>query len=105
MIVHSSQYDEIYATIVERTKQLRLGTALSQPQDGFIPTVDVGAMISNQRFQYLENVLEAAVNHGATIDEGGRRWNHPYLEHGSYFKPTVVGNVDPGSELAQRESA
>ncbi|THG94255.1 hypothetical protein EW026_g7180 [Hermanssonia centrifuga] len=103
LIVHSSQYDEIYSMIVERAKQLRLGTALSQPNDGFIPTVDVGAMISSDRFNDLERVLETAINHGATVDAGGVRWKHPYLEHGSYFSPTVVGNVAPDSELAQRE--
>ena len=104
LIVHSSQYDEIYANIVERTKQLRLGSALSQPQDGFVPTVDCGAMINHERFQDLERVLEAAENHGAVVDVGGKRWKHPYLEHGAYFSPTVAGNVDPHSELAQRES-
>lgn len=104
LIVHSSQYDDIYAGIVERTRQLRLGSALSQPQDGFVPTVDCGAMVNHDRFTDLERVLESAENHGATIDVGGRRWKHPYLENGAYFSPTVVGNVDPDSELAQRES-
>lgn len=104
LIVHASQYDEVYAALVERTKQLRLGSALSQPQDGFVPTVDCGAMIGAARFADLERVLASAENHGATVDVGGRRWKHPYLEHGAYFSPTVVGNVDPTSELAQRES-
>ncbi|KAI0785356.1 Aldehyde/histidinol dehydrogenase [Irpex lacteus] len=103
LIVHRSQYDEIYSTLVERTKELRLGTAMDKPTDGFITTADVGAMINHTRFDYLENVLETAVNHGATIDVGGRRWAHPYLEHGSYFSPTVVGDVDPKSHLAQAE--
>ena len=77
---------------------------MCQPTDGFITTADVGAMINSSRFDYLENILEAAQNHGATIDVGGRRWPHPYLEHGSYFSPTVVGDVDPKSHLAQAES-
>lgn len=67
-------------------------------------TADVGAMISTARFEFLESVLEAAQNHGATIDVGGQRWKHPYLEHGAYFSPTVVGEVDPKSHLAQAES-
>jgi acyl-CoA reductase-like NAD-dependent aldehyde dehydrogenase len=104
LIVHRSQYDEIYNTLVERTKELRLGTAMCQPTDGFMTTADVGAMINSSRFDYLENVLESAQNHGATIDVGGNRWPHPYLEHGSYFSPTIVGDVDPKSHLAQAES-
>ena len=102
--MHSSQYDEVYSQIVERTKELRLGSALSQPNDGFIPTVDVGAMANPARFADLERVVEQAAAHGATVDVGGTRWRHPYLENGAYFVPTVVGNVDPLSELAQRES-
>ena len=102
--MHSSQYDEVYTKIVERTKELRMGSALSQPNDGFIPTVDVGAMINSSRFDDLERVVQSAQSHGATVDAGGSRWHHPYLEQGSYFSPTVVGNVDPGSELASRES-
>ena len=105
LIVHSSQYDEVYAMLVERTKQIRLGSALSQPQDGFVPTVDCGAMINSDRFNDLERVLSTAENHGAVIDQGGKRWKHPYLENGAYFTATVVGNVDPQSELAQRERA
>jgi len=103
LIVHRSQYDEVYNTIVERTKELRLGTAMCQPTDGFMTTADVGAMVNSSRFDYLEQVLETAQNHGATIDVGGKRWPHPYLEHGSYFSPTVVGDVDPKSHLAQAE--
>ena len=61
-------------------------------------------MISSHRFDDLERVLQSAVSHGATLDVGGTRYRHPYLENGAYFVPTVVGNVDPQSELAQRES-
>lgn len=83
--MHSSQYDEIYSQIVERTKELRLGSALSQPNDGFIPTVDVGAMVNPARFADLERVVEQAAAHGAAVDVGGTRYHHPYLENGAYF--------------------
>ena len=102
--MHSSQYDEIYSLIVERTKQLRLGSALSQPNDGFVPTVDIGSMIDTSRFQYLQRVIESAGRHGGTVEVGGGPWTHPYLERGAYFSPTVVGNPDPESELARTES-
>ena len=101
--MHSSQYDEIYALIVERTKQLRLGCALSQPQDGFVPTVDCGAMITGDRFGELERLVTEAVQDGAHLEVGGSRWKHAYLEEGSYFAPTVVGDVQQGMEISQKE--
>ena len=104
LIVHSSRCGGIYAAIVERTKQLRLSCAPSQPQNGFVPTVDRSAMIIDNRFDALERALAAAENHGATTNMGGKRWKHPYLGPGAYFRPTAVGTVDPAtrSELAQR---
>ncbi|KAI0783294.1 meiotic sister-chromatid recombination aldehyde dehydrogenase [Abortiporus biennis] len=103
VIVHESQYEEVYNMLLERTKELRPGSALTRPDEGFIPTVDIGAMISSERFPEIKRVLETAVNHGATLDYGGEPWKHPYLDQGAYFQPTVVGDVDPESEIAQTE--
>ncbi|TCD64319.1 Meiotic Sister-Chromatid recombination aldehyde dehydrogenase [Steccherinum ochraceum] len=103
VLVHSSQYDQVFKALAERAQQLRLGCALSRPTDGLIPVVDCGAMISNDRFDELKALIEAAVNHGAIVETGGQPWPHPYLENGFFFSPTVIGNVDPNSEIAQRE--
>ncbi|KAH8099755.1 meiotic sister-chromatid recombination aldehyde dehydrogenase [Cristinia sonorae] len=103
VIVHSSQYDQVYRILNERAQQLRLGCAISRPMDGHIPTVDCGAMISSHRFPELKNLIETAINHGATCEAGGDVWNHPYYEHGLFFLPTVLGNVDPHSLIAQKE--
>ena len=89
--------------IAERAAQLRLGCALTRPTDGIIPTVDCGAMLSNDRFDELRTLIDSAVNHGAILEHGGQPWRHPYLENGYFFSPTVLGNVDPASEIAQRE--
>lgn len=61
-------------------------------------------MINTARFNDLQRVVASAVDHGATVDVGGGPFHHPYLESGAYFVPTVVGNVDPLSDLAQHES-
>lgn len=103
ILVHSSQYDKVFKLIAERAQQLRLGCALTRPTDGLIPVVDCGAMISNERFDHLKNLIEAAVAHGAVLETGGQPWPHPYLEHGLFFSPTVIGNVDPNSAIAQEE--
>lgn len=102
IIVHSSQYERVLRMFIERASELRLGSALLRPTDGVIPTVDCGAMISNDRFDALDRVLESAQMHGAVVEQGGRRYSHSFL-NGAYYEPTVVGNVDPEGELAQQE--
>lgn len=62
-------------------------------------------MISADRFPELERVLQEAAAEGANITVGGNRWRHAYLEEGAYFGGTIVGDVDPTSEIAQTERA
>jgi len=103
IIVHESQYDELYKMMVDRAMELRLGSALAMPNDGFVPVVDCGAMINSDRLANLERIINDARESAASVDGEGKRYNHPYLEHGSYFEPTVIGNPDPFSEVAQVE--
>jgi acyl-CoA reductase-like NAD-dependent aldehyde dehydrogenase len=90
---------------VERASKLRTGAVMAQSPEGHIPIVDMGAMINTTRFNDLRNILSAAANldDGAQIDVGGEPYHHAYHEHGSYFKPTVVGDPDPQSAVAQTE--
>ncbi|EMD32652.1 hypothetical protein CERSUDRAFT_118679 [Gelatoporia subvermispora B] len=104
LIVHSSQYEDLYEMMCERASNLRLGSSVSQGQDGVDPNPDCGAMISSDRFEDLERVInDAEENHGASVEIGGHRYRHQWLEKGSYFQLTVVGNVHPHAEIAQRE--
>ncbi|THH21239.1 hypothetical protein EW146_g285 [Bondarzewia mesenterica] len=101
LIVHESQYDELYSLMTERVGGLRLGSALTA--DGVGTGVDCGSMISTQRFQALEDVIQAAGRQGAVVEYGGGRMRHPYLDQGAYFTPTVVGNANSEMEIAKRE--
>ncbi|KZT72872.1 Aldedh-domain-containing protein [Daedalea quercina L-15889] len=101
-IVHNSQYDELHDILRQRAERLRLGSALANPGDGFVPAVDVGAMINEDRVRLTEELVTLASDAGLDVD-GGERYAHPYLEHGAYFQPTVIGDAHPESEYAQRE--
>lgn len=102
-IVHSSQYDELLKLLTERTRKLRLGSVLAPSTDGFISTVDCGSMISHERFPELEQIIRDAVDEGAEVMTGGKRWRHAYLEAGAYFGGTVIGGVQQSMEIAQQE--
>lgn len=102
LIVRSSQYDETYTAIVEYTKWLLLGCALSSPQDDFVPAVQYRAILSSNSFVNFERVLrlKTAKKYSAIVDMGGKRWTHSYLEHGAYFNQTAMGNVDLGARVS-----
>jgi acyl-CoA reductase-like NAD-dependent aldehyde dehydrogenase len=62
----------------------------------------MGSMISSNRFDGLEAIIEDANENGAHV-EGGTAYNHAYLENGNYFTPTLVGPVDPSMKIAREE--
>ncbi|KAI0800757.1 meiotic sister-chromatid recombination aldehyde dehydrogenase [Fomes fomentarius] len=103
ILVHESQYDDLFHLLTERAEKLRPGHSLKSPGDGIAPVADVGAMISGERFPGLQQAIQDAVNQGATLTVGGEPWTHPYLEKGSYFKPTLLGDVNPDAAIAQSE--
>ena len=101
MLVHRDQYDEVYGFISDRTRSLRVGGALSADDVG--TGVDVGSMISRERFQILQDIVEAAERQGAHVEFGGKPRVHPYLQHGAFFEPTVIGDVQREMDIAKQE--
>jgi acyl-CoA reductase-like NAD-dependent aldehyde dehydrogenase len=101
LLVHRSQYNEVHELIVQRAGHLRTGAALSA--DGVGTGVDMGSMISRDRFQSLQDRIAAAVAEGATLDLGGGPEAHPYLNNGAFFQPTVIGEVTRAMDIAQQE--
>lgn len=101
--MHSSQYDQLRDVLVERVKKLRFGSVLSPSAEGWIAPVDCGSMISADRFDELERIITEAQNEGARLETGGTRWKHVYLEDGSYFVGTVLGEVTDEMEIANKE--
>lgn len=101
LLVHRDQYDEVYNLILERARVLRIGCALSADDVG--TGVDMGAMISRERFQTLQDLVDDAAARGARVDLGGRPRVHPYLTHGAFFEPTVIGEVQRDMDIARHE--
>ena len=101
MLVHRDQYDEVYALISDRARGLRIGGALSADDVG--TGVDVGSMISSERFQNFQDMVELAERQGAHVEFGGKPRVHPYLVNGAFFEPTVIGDVRRDMDIAQQE--
>ena len=81
-----------------RIRSLRLGFSLDEEE-----SVDVGAMISSDRFDHLETLIAEAVSQGAKVLVGGKRYIHPRYPQGHYFTPTLIIDVLPSMRIAQEE--
>jgi acyl-CoA reductase-like NAD-dependent aldehyde dehydrogenase len=103
LIVHTDQYDELLSIISERAAKLRVGAVMAESPEGHLPTVDVGAMINGNNFDYLRTIMDDSIAGNATIDVGGGPYTHPYHEHGTYFTPTVIGDPHQKSRIANEE--
>lgn len=93
---------KIYQSLVDildsRTKELKVGSALENPEE-----VDMGAMISDARFEQLESLIDEAVSKGAKCLVGGKRYTHPKHPKGHYFQPTLLIDVTSSMQIAQEE--
>jgi acyl-CoA reductase-like NAD-dependent aldehyde dehydrogenase len=65
--------------------------------------VDMGAMISGQRFSHLEGLIQDAVKQGANLLHGGRRYDHPKHTRGFFFQPTLLVDVTKSMAIANEE--
>lgn len=85
-------YDKLVEMLTPRVQVLRLGTEK-----------DVGAMVSDNSFTRLENLIEESVAQGAKLLAGGKRYKHPDFPSGFYFTPTLLVDVTPGMAITREE--
>ncbi len=97
LLVHGSVYDaflERFLAVIDATK---VG-------DPFDPAVTFGPVISEEALGRIRSVIDSAVDERAgELLTGGRRIEGEYAR-GYYIEPTVFGNVDNSSSLAQIET-
>lgn len=85
--------------IVEpKIRALRLGSITVGNE-----VLDVGSMISDHSFDRLEELIQAAVDAGATLHCGGQHYPHPDYPSGYYFQPTLLSGVTEDMQIAQTE--
>lgn len=104
LIVHRSQYDDLFDIFSQRVTKLRLGSVMAPNDQGYLSPVDCGAMISSARFDALEHLITETEEFGNGVHvEGGKRHKHIYNDKGTYFLPTVIGPVSSDMTIAQKE--
>jgi aldehyde dehydrogenase (NAD+) len=95
MLVPRSRHDEA----------VELATDIAQTYQPGDPTLEgsrLGPLVSARQLARVRGFVERAVESGAWLACGGVQPPED-LPRGHYLRPTVFGNVDPDSELAQEE--
>jgi malonate-semialdehyde dehydrogenase (acetylating) / methylmalonate-semialdehyde dehydrogenase len=67
---------------------------------GIDPQVEMGPVITAESKQRIESLIGKGVSRGARVLVDGRETSIPGYERGYFVRPTVLDNIDPGSELA-----
>ena len=91
-IVHESIADEFAKRVTERVKAFTIGRGT---EDG----VTIGPLINEAAVAKATSLVADAVKRGATLLVGGS----PVEGDGTFFQPTVVSGVQPGSDILREE--
>ena len=92
-------FDRVYDAFVERLAEVARELRIGDPMG---PDVDLGPMASATQREKVEAKLAAATRSGARTRSGGGR--PKAFSKGYFFEPTVLTDVDPGSELLREET-
>lgn len=92
-IVHADVYDAFAERFVEAMKALRVGDPLDED-------TDVGPLSSERGRADLEELVDEAVESGATVLCGAERPDGP----GWFYPPTVLADITPEMRVHQEET-
>jgi len=94
MIVPRQRHDALLEALAEGFSRVKLGNP-------FDASVDMGPVASARQRERILGYVQIGKDEGATLAFGGKRPQG--LDRGWFVEPTVFGNVDNGSRLAQEE--
>ena len=92
-IIHSDIYDEFMAKFVAKVEALVVG---NPAEEG----VDIGPLATANGVRDIEELVNDAVAHGATVVTGGFRPDLP----GFYYQPTIISDLAPPMKLVLEEA-
>lgn len=84
--------EEFIEKFVQKAEGLRLGDPLSDD-------TDIGPLVSANAIEKIDSQVKEAVREGAEVLVGGEQIE----KKGYFYKPTVIGNVNPKMSIAQEE--
>jgi acyl-CoA reductase-like NAD-dependent aldehyde dehydrogenase len=94
IVVSLGRHDELVEALAGTFSQVQVG-------DPFDAQTQMGPLVAERQRDRVEGYIAKGLAEGATLATGGRRPEH--LERGWFVEPTVFGNVDNSSTIAQEE--
>ena len=91
-IVHEAIADEFAALVTERVQAFKVGRGTEEG-------VQIGPLINADGVEKADALVRDATYRGAKVLTGG----HPIDGPGTFYEPTVVTGVRPGSEILREE--
>jgi succinate-semialdehyde dehydrogenase / glutarate-semialdehyde dehydrogenase len=91
-IVHEAVADEFAALVTERVQAFKVGRGTEED-------VQIGPLINADAVQKADALVRDATYRGAKVLTGG----HPIEGPGTFYEPTVVTGVRPGSDILREE--
>ena len=94
IVVPRHRHDELLEALASTFSQVRVGNP-------FHPQTQMGPLAASRQRDRVEGYIAKGIADGATLATGGGRPKD--LDRGWYVEPTVFGNVDNSSVIAQEE--
>jgi aldehyde dehydrogenase (NAD+) len=94
IVVTRHRHDELVEALADNFSRIEVG-------DPFDARTQMGPLVSSRQRDRVESYIEKGVADGARLATGGGRPEH--LERGWFVEPTVFGDVDNSSTIAQEE--
>lgn len=95
--VHETIYDEFARKFTERSKALVVG-------DGIDESTNIGPLVNDAAVEKVDSQVQDAVAKGALVLCGGNNYNEGTLSKGSFYAPTVLGNVTEEMVITYEET-
>jgi acyl-CoA reductase-like NAD-dependent aldehyde dehydrogenase len=96
VIVQRSVSEPLAAELARRSSRLTLGHGLD-------PAVNVGPLASDGQLKHVTEMVDAAVEAGATVVAGGRPAELADYPAGMFYLPTILTGVQADDPIAQAE--
>jgi acyl-CoA reductase-like NAD-dependent aldehyde dehydrogenase len=94
IVVTRHRHDELVDALAQAFSQVRVG-------DPFDSRTQMGPLATGRQRDRVEGFIAKGIKEGADLVTGGGRPRH--LDRGYFIEPTVFGNVDNSSTIAQNE--
>lgn len=96
LLVHRDIYDSFVQTLAESIDGMRSGQPLDE-------ATETGSIVNSLQYDKVQKYIQIGNDEGSRLLAGGQILTDGEFARGFFVRPTLFGNVDPYSRLAQEE--